>query len=133
MTDKIENIDSVIKHWKNSSDQNFRTMQNLLKSKDYSWALFLGHLAIEKLLKAVYVKNNQKHAPFTHDLLRIADKSNLKLSEEQTEWLDKITTFNLNARYDNYKQEFYKICNKEFTTIWINRIENLRKWLINQL
>lgn len=133
MSDKTENIDPVIKHWKNSSDQNFRTMQNLLKSKDYSWALFLGHLVIEKLLKAVYVKNNQTHAPFTHDLLRIADKSNLKLSEEQIEWLDKITTFNLNARYDNYKQEFYKICNKEFTTIWVNRIKDLRVWLINQL
>ena len=39
-----ENIDPVIKHWKISSDQNYSTMQNLLKSKDYSWALFLGHL-----------------------------------------------------------------------------------------
>ena len=133
MTDNIENIDPIVKHWQNSSDQNYRTMQNLLKTKDYSWALFLGHLTIEKLLKAVYVKNNKKHAPYTHDLFRIAEKTNVKLSNEQMEWLDQITTFNLNARYDNYKQDFYKLCNKEFTTIWVNRIENLRIWLINQL
>lgn len=133
MTDNIENIDPIVKYWQNSSDQNYRTMQNLLKTKDYSWALFLGHLTIEKLLKAVYVKNSKKHAPYTHDLLRIADKINVKFSNEQMEWLDQITTFNLNARYDNYKQDFYKLCNKEFTTIWVNRIENLRIWLINQL
>ena len=133
MTERIKNIELIVKHWQSSSNQNYGTMQNLLKTKDYSWALFLGHLAIEKLLKAVYVKNIQKHAPYTHDLLRIAEKANLKFLKEQIEWLDQITTFNLNARYDNYKQDFYKLCNVEFTTIWINRIEDLRKWLISQL
>ena len=40
-------------------------MQHLIKSKDYSWALFLGHLVIEKNLKAIYVKRFQKHVlPF---------------------------------------------------------------------
>jgi hypothetical protein len=52
MEEHSENIDSFITYWKESSDQNYLTMQNLLKSKDFSWALFLGHLVIEKLLKA---------------------------------------------------------------------------------
>ena len=33
-------------------------------------AMFLGHLVIEKLLKAVYVKVHKKHAVHGHDLLR---------------------------------------------------------------
>ncbi len=74
MEDKIENIDKIIEYWKDSSNQNYITMQNLLKSKDYSWALFIGHLVIEKLLKALYVKKHQKYAIFTHDLLRLALK-----------------------------------------------------------
>jgi predicted nucleotidyltransferase len=32
--EQSENIDSIVKHWKESSDQNYLTMQNLLKSKD---------------------------------------------------------------------------------------------------
>ena len=75
----------------------------------------------------------QKHAIFTHDLLRLATKVGLKMTEEQMEWLDEITTFNLNARYDNYKQDFYKLCTKEFTEKWIERIETLRGWLKSQL
>ncbi|WP_339703972.1 hypothetical protein [Algoriphagus aquimarinus] len=36
MSDKIENIQRVIDYWMNSSDQNYRTMKNLFKSKDGS-------------------------------------------------------------------------------------------------
>ena len=131
--EKIENIDTIVNYWKDSSDQNFETMQHLLHSKDYSWALFIGHLVIEKLLKALYVKKIQKHALYTHDLLRLTNKIGLVLNEEQEDWLDEISTFNLNARYDNYKQDFQKKCTKEYTFERISRIENIRLWLMKQL
>lgn len=133
MDDNIDNIDKLVQHWLDSADKNQVTMYHLVDSKDYSWALFLGHLVVEKNLKALYVKRLQKHAIFSHDLLRLANKIDLKLSEEYEEWLDKITTFNLNARYDNYKQDFYQLCTKEFADIWLNRIETIQLWLRNQL
>ena len=133
MNDKIENIDKIVHHWLDSADKNQETMTHLVDSKDYSWALFLGHLVIEKTLKALYVKRLRKHAVFTHDLLRLANKIDLELSEDFEEWLDEITTFNLNARYDNYKQDFYKLCTKDFTDTWLDRIEKIRLWLRNQL
>ncbi|MDO9152181.1 MAG: HEPN domain-containing protein [Paludibacter sp.] len=133
MDELIENPDNIIKYWKSSSEQNYVTMCNLCSSKDYNWALFIGHLVLEKILKAIYVKQYSKHPLFTHDLLRLAKKSNLEISENHEEWLDEISTFNLNARYDNYKQDFQKRCTSEYTQIWIKRIEELRLWLINQL
>jgi HEPN domain-containing protein len=133
MDDKIENTENIIKFWMESSDHNHETMQHLMLTKDYNWALFLGHLVIEKLLKAHYVKKLEKHPLFIHDLLRLSQKIELKLTEEQEEWLDEISTFNLNTRYDNYKQEFRTRCTLEYTTFWINKIETLRIWLISQL
>ena len=133
MDDKIENIDKIVQHWLDSADKNHETMIHLVDSKDYSWALFLGHLVIEKSLKALYVKRLQKHAIFSHDLLRLSKKIDLELSEDFEEWLDEITTFNLNARYDNYKQDFYQLCTKEFADTWLDRIEKIRLWLRNQL
>lgn len=133
MNDKIENIDKIVQHWLDSADKNQETMIHLVDSKDYSWSLFLGHLVIEKTLKALYVKRLKQHAVFTHDLLRLANKIDLELSEDFEEWLDEITTFNLNARYDNYKQDFYKLCTKDFTDTWLDRIEKIRLWLRNQL
>ena len=104
-------------------------MQHLYDAKDYSWSLFLGHLVLEKLLKAHYVKHNKAQAVFTHDLLRLTNISGLEVSPEQQDWLDHITTFNINARYDSYKQDFYKRCTLEYTSLWIERIQILRAWL----
>ncbi len=123
--DKQELID----YWINSSDRDFKTMQNLFKKKDYSWALFIGHLVIEKLLKAYFVKNVDVKHPFGHDLLRLAVQAKLELSEEQKDILDTISAFNINARYDDYKMQFYKMCTKEFTKEWINKIKGFREWI----
>jgi len=75
MEEQIENIDGIVKKWKESSDQNYLTMQNLLKSRDYSWSLFLGHLVIEKLLKAHYVKKTPDTCRFYSRPASISPKS----------------------------------------------------------
>ena len=128
MSDKI-NDDKIAAHWIEMSDKDYKTMLNMFKSKDYHWALFIGHLVIERLLKACVMKNKKQHAPPTHDLLRLAGLAGLKTEEEKSDWLDTITTFNINARYDNYKKEFYKKCTPEYTTAWIAKIKILRKWI----
>lgn len=133
MEEEIKNIEPIILHWRESSDENYATMQNLIKTREYAWSLFLGHLVIEKLLKALYVKELKKHPIFSHDLLRLANKIAVSLPNEYEDWLDEITTFNLNARYDNYKKSFNKLCTEEFSNEWISKIEILRKWLISQL
>ena len=81
----------------------------------------------------MYVKVNNNHALFTHDLLRLAAKCNLNLTESQQDIFDTITTFNINARYDNYKNDFQKLCTPDFTYTWINNIIELRKWLKTKL
>jgi HEPN domain-containing protein len=131
MNDDNVQIDvaKIVEHWTRTSDDDFKTMLILYNAKSYHWALFMGHIAIEKLLKACYVKKSGTHAPFTHNLYRLAELSNLELSEEQAEWLFRITTFNLNARYDDYKKEFYTLCTPEFTEKWINKIKILQQWI----
>lgn len=46
-------------------------------------------------------KNTKSHAPFTHDLRRLAKLTDLDFAEDFNRYLDTITTFNLNARYDD--------------------------------
>jgi len=135
MSDENTNIDveKIVKHWVNTSDEDFQTMLNLFESKSYGWALFLGHISIEKLLKAIYVKKHKQHAPFLHNLYRLAELSEISLTDEQSDWLDKITSFNLNARYDDYKREFYSLCTPDFTNEWIGKIKTLQLWIKQML
>ena len=123
----------LITYWAESADNDFSTMNHLFENGDYHWSLFIGHLVIEKLLKAYYVKNTEKHPPHIHSLLRIAEKAKLTLSEEQKDFLVTVTTFNLRARYDDYKMEFYKTCTKEFTQEWVDEIKGFRTWIKNEL
>jgi len=108
-------------------------MENLVKSTDYLWALFIGHLVIEKLLKAYYVKTVDDNPPWIHQLLRLAEKTDLLLTEEQKDTLLLITTFNINVRYPDYKYEFYKKCTKEYSETSIAKIKELRLWLKEQI
>ena len=108
-------------------------MINLFKNGHFNWSLFIGHLVIEKLFKALYIKNTNQHPIPIHDLTRIAAKSGIECSEETLNLLDTITTFNINARYEDVKQAFYLQCTKEFTSVWINHISELRQWIKSQL
>ena len=126
-------IEKTYLHWINTSDKDYVTMMNLFNSKDYHWALFIGHIVIERLLKACIVKQTEKHAPFTHDLTKLSTYTGITFSEIYLDWLDSISTFNLNARYDSYKEAFYKKCTPEFTSEWIDKINTLRSWIKTML
>lgn len=123
------NIELNIKYWVESSDKDFKTMMDLFDTKNNHWSLFIGHLVIEKLLKALFVKSMNEFPPLIHDLRRICEKANIEINDEQKINLDTITRFNINARYDDYKQNFYKLCDDEFTNTWIVRIKELREWI----
>jgi HEPN domain-containing protein len=132
--DKLQlDINKIVQHWVETSDDDFNTMNTLFHSKTYHWALFMGHIAIEKLLKAYFVKQTENHAPYTHNLYRLAELGGLEISEEHADWLFRITTFNINARYDDYKKEFYSICTADFTKEWIEKIKTLQQWIKQML
>ncbi|MFW5760844.1 MAG: HEPN domain-containing protein [Cyclobacteriaceae bacterium] len=135
MSDNKLNIDvnKIVKHWIETSDDDFKTMLTLYNSKSYVWALFLGHISTEKLLKALYVKRFKEHAPFTHNLYRLGELIGLDMSDEHSDWLDEITSFNLNARYDDYKKEFYQLCTSDYTKTWIEKIKTVRTWIKEML
>lgn len=125
--------DEIIDYWISSSNKDFSAMGSLFKNGHYVWALFLGHLVLEKLLKAIHVKNVDTNIPYTHDLTKIAVKAGLQLTEEQKDLLDAVTTFNIKARYPDYKGRFYKKATKKFTESYIREIKELRQWLIKKI
>jgi HEPN domain-containing protein len=122
-------IEKIKNHWIETSCDDFKTMNELFKSESYNWALFVGHISVEKLLKALYVKLHEKHAPLIHNLYRLAELCEIELSDEYSDWLDTITSFNINARYDDYRKEFYNLCTSEYTELWIGRIKELCEWI----
>lgn len=127
--------DKYIKYWIESSENDYDAMKNLYKSKNYNWCLFIGHLVIEKLLKGLYIKNTNDTIGVlkVHNLLLLAEKSEIVLDEEKLKKLKVINTFNIAARYDDYKKEFYNKCTYEYTTEQLRNIEEMREWILKML
>lgn len=123
------NKDKLIEYWITGSDDDYETMIAMFDSKRFSWPLFIGHLMIEKLLKAYYVKVKSDYPPFIHNLLRLAEKAEMSLTDDIKKQLVTITAFNINARYDDYKMSFKKKCTTEFTEEWIDKLKELRTWM----
>lgn len=123
----------IIQYWIDSSDVDFRAMDSLFVNGHYAWALFVGHLVIEKLLKAYYVKIIDVNAPQIHHLLKIAEQTGFELSEDQKDFLLEVTTFNIKARYPDFKQRFYQKATKEFAGQYIQKIKEFKTWILNKI
>jgi HEPN domain-containing protein len=132
VTDDL-NVQNIMDYWIESSNDDYKTMLDLFHTKNYGWTLFIGHLVIEKLLKAYYVKTLSEYPPMIHDLRRIAEKAGMVLNENQLMMLETISQFNIRARYDDYKRNFYKLCTAEYVAIWVENIKEIRQWIKTML
>ena len=76
--------EEYIEYWLKSSRKDYNTMMNLLDSKDYHWALFMGHIVIEKIIKAIFIQNNEENIPpRIHNLLLLSEKTKLHPNDSQ--------------------------------------------------
>ena len=131
----MENMDkqNIIDYWLTTAHHDLETAESLFQSGRYDWCLYVGHLILEKALKAYVVKTTAEVPPKTHQLLYLAEKSGLTLSDTQKIFLERVTDFNLEARYPDYKLSFYKLCTAEFAKQNFDEIKEFYQWIIAQI
>jgi HEPN domain-containing protein len=127
-------INEHITFWLDQSTEDLNTAFKMLESRIFDWALFVGHLSLEKVLKAKWIEfNKNSNPPKIHNLVTLADKSGIILTKEQIKNYLTINNFHLEARYQNYKDDFKKIANKEFSEKNLQIIRNEHIWIKSQL
>ncbi len=126
-------IERIVTYWLTEAKEALQVAEHLVDTKDYSYALFFGHLAVEKMLKALYVHHLHQHAPLTHNLTRLAQLAGLELTEKQIAALATITAFNIEARYPDLKRDFREQCTAEFTALQMASVKEVFAWLKFQI
>lgn len=120
----------IIEYWRNESTKDFEVAKGLYALKHYSYCLFFCHLALEKNLKALFVEKHHEQAPYIHDLVVLARKTDIMITAEQKDSLETITMFNIQGRYPDYKSEFYKkYNNKRSAEKYLTLTRELLVWL----
>jgi HEPN domain-containing protein len=126
-------IEKTINYWQEIAAYDIETGKTLLQAGRYPYALFFGHLALEKTLKALVVKATENHAPFTHSLIRLASLTGIDVPEEILDHLAECTEFHQESRYPGERKNFYNKCTDEFAHSKFSEMEKIHKWLIQKL
>jgi HEPN domain-containing protein len=126
-------VERVSAFWPTEADEALQVAGHLVEKADYSYALFFGHLAIEKLLKGLHAARVRKHAPRIHNLHRLARSANLEVDQKHADAPITVTAFNLEARYPDIGSRFREKCTPEYTAQQMVSIKELFGWLRSQI
>jgi len=129
MKDKEKAID----YWIKASKMDFEVMETLFNAGKYPQALFFLHLAVEKMIKALFVESQDEFPPKTHNLLYLIDRTGIKITDKFLKDLAEINTFQMEARYPDEKFSFYKKADKSFAEKYKKKGKEIIKWIEKKL
>lgn len=127
-----ESRKKLVQYWLKAASRDWEVVNTLFENGHYPYALYFGHLVLERVLKGYYVKAVGKQAPYTHRLAYLVEKSALKLSPEQENLLEVVDRFNIAGRYPDEKFEFYKICTQEYASEYLKKIKEFYRWMLKK-
>lgn len=124
-----------VTYWKEIANYDLHTAEALFKTRRWLYVAFMCHQAIEKTLKAYWCGTREDTPPYTHSHTRLAEGCGLydRMSDEQKDFLDSITNFNIEARYPEDKDALYRRLSKPTCRQIIDNTKQLTQWIIEEL
>ena len=126
----MADFNKQLEYWKITALSDFETAEILIEKDKFLHGLFFCHLAIEKVLKAHFVKATKNLAPKTHDLIYLAKKTDIKLDEKHKNLLTVLMRYQLEGRYP---ENFPSNPDEEKLIEYLKQTKELLEWLVKQL
>lgn len=80
--------DKSVDEWLYQAGRDLRAAEHLVKGGFFTHATVIAHLAVEKALKGLYRAQLDANPPVTHNLMYLADRTELTLPDELRGALD---------------------------------------------
>ncbi len=101
----------------------------LLKNKRYIYVVFMCHLSLEKMLKAVYSEKFRKMPPYTHNLNKLISLANIELPERHQMFIDKINLQSVPTRYPEDFRRLSKEFDENLAKQYLKITREIVRWL----
>lgn len=119
----------ILKKWIIQAETDYEASIDLLNKKKNLYVLFFCHQAVEKILKALYIKTINEQYPYVHDLTRLIKEVKLKnVPEDFLDLCEELNPFYIRSRYPSYKEDLFNKCTDEFTNSLQNRTGVFLEW-----
>ena len=117
------------KNWLATSDYDIETAKHMLETGRYIYVIFMCHLSVEKLLKAIVAESIEELPPKTHNLRYLVKLGGLSIPGQQMDILDKLNTVSVPTRYPEDLVSLQKQFDREIATEYLSKTKELLKWL----
>ena len=124
-----------VQYWLDIADYDFDTAEAMYQTGRWLYVAFMCHQVVEKTLKAYWNAFREDDPPYTHNHMRLADGSGLyeMMNEEQRDFLDTITNYNIEARYPEDKEELARALTPQFCRQMIDDTKKIQQWIKDKL
>jgi HEPN domain-containing protein len=91
----------IIDNWLSLAQYDLDTAEAMLRAERYLYVGFMCQQAIEKVLKASYVKHHASTPPYTHNLLRLIAELPWKadMNRQAMEVMERLNSYYIESRY----------------------------------
>lgn len=105
--------EQYIEYWIDTANNDWITVEAMFSAERYLHCLFWAHLVLEKLAKAMWVKNHEDNIPpKVHNILWLLEESQIEIAPEYATFLEVFNRFQLSTRYPDYSRKIDMLCRK---------------------
>ena len=121
----------VVEYWLNNAKDDIESAKIMYDNKKYLYTGFMLQQCIEKALKAYYIEKKEEQHPYTHNLEKLAEVSeiNLLMNAKQLRFLKNLTPLYIESRYDDYKNNLKAVLTEKYCLKLIEETEVLYSWI----
>jgi len=123
-------MEKQVAYWHGGSEEDLAAAESLLEKGHLRHSLFFAHLAIEKMLKALVVRETKAEPPRIHNLVRLAGLAGLEPSPEQQRFLRRFDLYQMEGRYPDSKPT---IISRDIAGHELQEAAETLKWLRAEL
>ena len=116
-------------NWLAQVDYDIATAEQMLHTGRYIYVIFMSHMALEKALKALVTEETQKLPPRTHNLIDLAQRAHVVLSQEQQDFLGKINNTSVVVRYPDDLSAMVSQYPEAIAQDYLERTKELILWV----
>ncbi len=124
-----------VTYWVELSDYDIETADAMFQTGRWLYVGFMCHQALEKIFKAYWASKKEETAPFSHNLINIAQGCGLGqlLDDEQKLFISEIMPLNIEARYPSYKKSISESLSEGKCRDMLNKTKELQLWVKERL
>jgi HEPN domain-containing protein len=127
-------MDKIAKNWVATSNYDIQTAAAMYKAGRYIYVVFMSHLAIEKMLKALLAhKYPENVPPKIHNLINLSQRAEIALPENLNDFLQRLDNVSVVTRYPEDLRTLSKEFNQDTAKLILTDTKRMIKWLKQHL